>query len=293
MGEGATRDAYRRATLAAYRLLAERGGGSILEEGGLLLASGPHPQALIANAAFRVDRNVQPEDALNRARRHYAERGFDFAFNTSVELDADIDEAATAADWQLILNLPGMVIESRIADAQPADGVSLRRADRADGASFGESRAASPSEEEADGYRALFRVRICSTDRLLLPDGGRRGDARSAGSDRRRRRPGRWIGTLPERGGGPRRARHPRRHKRGIRPRARIVALQASPQGFPVYARLGYRTISRKGSGCRPTDGSTCVWVGSPAEPPTRAVRPWMRMRREPTRRDREPPAAS
>lgn len=231
--------------------MAERGGGDVVEDGGLLLAAGPHPHAMIANAAFRLDRTLNAEDALVRARRHYAERGFHFAFNTSVDHDADIDEAAAAAGWQQILVLPGMVVEAPIADAEPSEEVALRRADpRGDGGSFGEIAGAcfADSDEEADGYRALF----ASGDLLDGPafaawiaavDGGDaaigwvavEGDAGLVG----------WIGTLPgarRRGLGAlvTRAATNEAFAHG----ARIVALQASSQGFPVYARLGYRTIT-------------------------------------------------
>ena len=251
MTEGTIREAYRRVTHAAYRLMAERGGGSVVDDRGLLLASGPHPHAVIANAAFRMDRTVDADDALARARSHYAERGFHFAFNTSVDDDADIDEAAAAAGWQAILDLPGMVVEHRIADAEPAEGVTLRRADpRVDGASFGDIAGVcfADDDDEAAGYRALF----ASGDLLEGPacaawiaavDGRDAaigwvavdGDAGLVG----------WIGTLPEarrRGIGTvvTRAATNEAFDRG----ARIVALQASSQGFPVYERLGYRTVA-------------------------------------------------
>jgi GNAT superfamily N-acetyltransferase len=54
-----------------------------------------------------------------------------------------------------------------------------------------------------------------------------------------------WVGTLPDfrrRGLGSlvTRAVTNEAFRRG----ARIVALQASPQGLPVYERMGYRTIT-------------------------------------------------
>jgi ribosomal protein S18 acetylase RimI-like enzyme len=249
--EKAGRDAYARVTHAAYRLLADRGGGDVVEDGGLLLASGPHPHALIANAAFRLDRRVGADEALGRARRHYAEREFRFSFNTSAEDDADIDQAAAVAGWQRVLDLPGMIVEAPIPDPGPPEGATLRRADpRRDAGSFGDIAAVcfADSDDEAAGYRALFASGglldgpACAA--WIATAEGRDaaigwvavdGDGGLVG----------WIGTRPEarrRGLGAlvTRAATNEAFARG----ARIVALQASPQGFPVYERLGYRTIA-------------------------------------------------
>ena len=56
MDEGAIGEAYTRVTLAAYRKLAERGGGAVRDEAGLMLVSGPHPHALITSVMQRYRR---------------------------------------------------------------------------------------------------------------------------------------------------------------------------------------------------------------------------------------------
>ena len=244
------RASYTRMTLAAYRKLAERGGGAVVEEAGLMLLSGPHPHALITNAAFRIDPGADPSDSLKRAREHYAELGYGFAFNTSADRDADLEEAATAAGWVRILDLPAMIVEAPIATPATADGPNLRWADPTrDRRTFGEVAGATLADDEleAEGYRMLFAdgdllggtdiaAVIASVDGrdvavawVVLDD-----DAGLVG----------WVGTLPDyrrRGLGAlvTQAVTNEAFERG----ARIVVLQASPQGLPVYERLGYRTI--------------------------------------------------
>ena len=244
------RASYTRMTLAAYRKLAERGGGAVVEEAGLMLLSGPHPHALITNAAFRIDPGADPSDSLKRAREHYAELGYGFAFNTSADRDADLEEAATAAGWVRILDLPAMIVEAPIATPATADGPNLRWADPTrDRRTFGEVAGATLADDEleAEGYRMLFAdgdllggtdiaAVIASVDGrdvavawVVLDD-----DAGLVG----------WVGTLPDyrrRGLGAlvTQAVTNEAFERG----ARIVVLQASPQGLPVYERLGYRTV--------------------------------------------------
>lgn len=249
MDEGAIRERYTRVALAAYRKLAERGGGAVLDEAGLLLVSGPHPHALITNAAFRIDPDADASDSLERARDHYAKLGYRFAFNTSADRDADLEEAAAAAGWVRILDLPAMIIDAPIGTPVTTDG-SLRWADPTlDRRSFGDIAGAclADDEQEAEGYRMLFADGdlLGGTDMaaVIASVDGRDaavawvvldGDAGLVG----------WVGTLPEyrrRGLGAlvTQAVTNEAFDRG----AGIVVLQASPQGLPVYERLGYRKI--------------------------------------------------
>jgi ribosomal protein S18 acetylase RimI-like enzyme len=242
--------AYRRVTLAAYRKLAERGGGAVVEEAGLILVSGPHPHALITNTAFRIDPEADAAASLQLARDHYAKLGYGFAFNTSADRDADLEATAADAGWVRVLDLPAMIIDAPIASPASSDGSSLRRADPVlDRRSFGEVAGATlaDDEREAEGYRQLFANGdlLGGTDMagFIASVEGRDvavawltldGDAGLIG----------WVGTLPDyrrRGLGTlvTQAVTNEAFARG----ARIVVLQASPQGLPVYERLGYRTI--------------------------------------------------
>ena len=246
----AIRAAYRRVTLAAYRKLAERGGGAVVEDSGLMLVSGPDPHALITNAAFRIDPDADASTCLELARDHYARLGYGFAFNTSADRDADLEDTASAAGWVRILDLPGMIVDAPIATPATADGPSLRWADPTrDRRAFGEVAGATLADDEleAEGYRTLFADGdlLGGTDMaaVIASVDGRDvavawvvldGDAGLVG----------WVGTLPDyrrRGLGAlvTQAVTNEAFDRG----AGIVVLQASPQGLPVYERLGYRTI--------------------------------------------------
>jgi GNAT superfamily N-acetyltransferase len=247
--EGAIREAYTRVTLSAYRKLAERGGGAVRDLAGLMFVSGPHPHALITNVAFRIDPHAHPSASLQLARDHYAKLGYQFAFSTSADRDRDLEAAAAAAGWVPILDLPAMIIDAPIATPTTTDG-TLRWADPTlDRRSFGEVAGVclADDELEAEGYRILFADGdlLGGTDMaaVIASVDGRDvavawvaldGDAGLVG----------WVGTLPEyrrRGLGAlvTQAVTNEAFDRG----ARIVVLQASPQGLPVYERLGYRAI--------------------------------------------------
>jgi GNAT superfamily N-acetyltransferase len=247
--EGAMGEAYTRVTLAAYRKLAERGGGAVRDQAGLMLVSGPHPHALITNAAFRIDGDADASDSLHLARDHYAKLGYRFAFNTSADRDADLEKAAAETGWVRILDLPAMVVAAPIDRPITTSG-SLRWADPTlDRRSFGEIAGACLADDdlEAEGYRMLFADGdlLGGTDMaaVIASVDGRDaavawvvldGDAGLVG----------WVGTLLEyrrRGLGAlvTQAVTNEAFVRG----ARIVVLQASPEGLPVYERLGYRTI--------------------------------------------------
>jgi ribosomal protein S18 acetylase RimI-like enzyme len=242
--------AYSRVTLSAYRRLAQRSGGAALDRAGLLLVSGPHPDALITNVAFRIDADADASDSLKLARDHYAELGYRFAFSTSADRDADLEAAAAGEGWIRVLDLPAMIIDSPITALARPDGSNLRRADPAlDGRPFGEIAGAcfADDDREAESYRMLFAdgnllggtdmaAVIASVDSRDVAAAWMTvdGDAGLVGwvgtlADYRRRGLGAWVTQAVTN----------EAFARG----ARIVVLQASPQGLRVYERLGYRTI--------------------------------------------------
>ncbi len=241
---------YTRITVGTYALLARRSGGTVTESGGLVLASGPDPAATILNIAFRVDPGVPANDVLDRAQAHYEPGGFRFAIASSAHMDPDIDLAAAAGGWEKVILLPAMVCRARLADRPAPPGTALRQADPTrDHDTFGMIAAVCLSEDdqEAAAYRIVFR----SAD--LLRDGCAAFIASVDGEDvagawvsviGAAATVG-WVGTLPpfrRRGLGDlvTRAATNAAFEMG----ARLATLQASPSGEPVYARMGYETIS-------------------------------------------------
>jgi N-acetylglutamate synthase len=246
-------EAYDRVTHAAYRILAEQSGGSVVDVDGMMLAVGPHPHASMVNAAFRVEPVLFGSAVLARARAHYDGLGFRFALNATAHADADIAAAASTAGWERVITLPAMVVRRPIDQPVAPSGAVLRRADPdrdRDRGSFGTIAAIcfAENDNEAAAYRLVFErpamlggsgisAFVASFDGRdvaaawsVVADG-----AATVG----------WVGTLPEfrrRGLGDlvTRAATNAAFELG----ARLVTLQASPSGEPVYAAMGYETIS-------------------------------------------------
>jgi GNAT superfamily N-acetyltransferase len=243
--------AYDRVTHAAYRILAERSGGSVSEADGLMLAAGPHAKAYIVNGAFRVEPRLSGTDVLDRARAHYDAMGFGYTVNATAHADADVAIAAADAGWRRILTLPAMVVREPIAERALPAGAALRAADPdRDRHSFGVIAATcfADDEEEAAAYRLVFdrpamlggqgiSSFIASIDDKdaaiawsVVVDG-----SATVG----------WVGTLPafrRRGLGDLATRAATNAAFSLG--AGLVTLQASRSGEPVYAAMGYETIS-------------------------------------------------
>jgi GNAT superfamily N-acetyltransferase len=243
--------AYDRVTHAAYRVLAERSGGSVSEADGLLLAAGPHPKAYIVNSAFRVEPRLSGPEVLDRARAHYDAMGFGFTVIATGHADVDVATAAADAGWHRILTLPAMVVREPVAERALPVGAALRPVDPdRDRHSFGAIAATcfADDEEEAAAYRLVFdrptmlggqglSSFIASIDDQdaaiawsVVVDG-----AATVG----------WVGTLPayrRRGLGDLVTRAATNAAFGLG--ASLVTLQASPSGEPVYAAMGFDTIS-------------------------------------------------
>ena len=244
-------DAYDRVTHAAYGILAALSGGQVAETDGLLLASGPHPKAYIVNEAFRIEPRLAPGDALDLVRAHYHALGFEFVLSATDHADGDLTAAATEGGWRKILTLPAMVVRGPLDQRPMPREAILRHADpERDRESFGGVVAAcfADDDEEGEAYRLVFAhpavlggpgisAFIASIDGRdaavawsVVVDG-----AATVG----------WVATLPEfrrRGLGDlvTRAATNAAFAKG----AGLVTLQASRSGEPVYAAMGYETIS-------------------------------------------------
>ena len=236
--------------VAAYPTLGQLTGGSVADRDGILMVAGPHRRALVANTAIRTDPNLPPAEVFRRTLAHYGALGFEFDLVTFAFRDRDLDDAAPAAGWEVGIRLPYMVIREPPPDVRPPADPEIRWADpELDHAVVGRIVAIAFGEEddEREGIRAIF-----GRPEVIGPDGWPTVVASVDGTDAAvaswavRRRAGivGFVSTLPE------------YRRRGLGALvtqlvteaafdagAELVGLQASPEGLPVYRRLGYETV--------------------------------------------------
>jgi GNAT superfamily N-acetyltransferase len=238
------------ALVAAYPTLGELTGGSVVDRDGLLMVAGPHRRALVANTAIRTDPAIPPAEVFRRTLAHYGPGDLAFDLCTFRPRDGDIDDAAAGAGWEIGVELPCMVIRDRPPAARRPIDTEIRWADpvrdhdvvgRIVAIAFGEA------DDERDGLRAIFGRPaiigpagwpsvIASVDGVdvAVASWAVRGGVGIVG----------FVSTLPD------------YRRRGLGALvtqlvtdaafdagASIVGLQASPEGLPVYERLGYETI--------------------------------------------------
>ncbi len=251
--------ADRAAILAAYDALnpiafgelATRAGGTVVEREGVLLARGPEPAGIIVNGAFRRDRRTPAQRVLELAQRHFDD-GYGFTLWAPAHRDSDVDSAAVAAGWRMVVELPIMTISGRIAETPIDPGVTVRDVqprDAPDTASFAHIAGTTlgDDEDERDAYRRTLR------SAALYRDGCRAVIASVDGDDAAvawtlvvgpTAIVG-WVGTLEpfrRRGLGELVTRVVTNWAFGEG--ATLVTLQASPMGRPIYERMGYETVS-------------------------------------------------
>ncbi len=242
---------YDRVTHAAYRILAEWSGGAAEVRDGVMLTSGPAPEATIANAAFRLDPSMDGDAVLRLARAHYERNGYRFTVNATTHLDADLSAFAAASGWQRVLDLPAMVVRAPVAAPRTPGVAVLRRADPdVDGEPFGRIAAIcfAGDDSEARAYQQMFAQReilggpgISAV--VASVDGEDAAIAWSVVVDQAATVG--WVGTLPQfrrRGLGELVTRAATNAAFDLG--ARLVTLQASPSGEPVYRAMGYEAIS-------------------------------------------------
>jgi hypothetical protein len=225
----------------------------LIEQDGLLLFAGRtgYPGAY-RNAAARADRGLSAEHVLTRARAFFAERERGFTLWALGERDQDLDALAMKSGMQRTADSPCMLIEAPVPVPEPAPEIRVERFSSADhvrdaimvnaqaypllGLSADETRAGFPEPERLlsksiAGFVAYDAVGPVATALTVL-------SGESAGVY--------WVGTVP------------RAHRTGLgglctrlatnagfEHGARVVMLQASPLGAPLYARLGYRTYAQ------------------------------------------------
>ncbi len=236
----------------SYRELARRGGGTVLDEDGLLLFAGAHPLPFLVNGVMRTGAGPPADEVLARASSFFGARARGFTVNVRAHADADLEAAATAAGYTRLGEPPAMVLERRLPDRDPPPGVTVRQvATPEDAAAF-----ALVNGEAYATYgmpRDVTPVLFERLDVLRAPHiasfVARVGDAPAAAAMvivTHAVAGIYWVGTRPEmRGRGLAELVTRTATNAGFDRGSRIASLQASVMGEPVYRRMGYVEVTR------------------------------------------------
>lgn len=225
-------------------------GAAIEAEPGWLFGAGSATHPVISNAAFRRDDRVEGEDFIARALEFFAARNRRFSIWLRAEQDADRDlaAAAEASGFEAVFEMPEMLLGDGLeAEPLPA-GTELRRlsnlrevpdfwqvakaAYQTNGfppeVFAGYTRHEGLLAENVAAFVAYVDGRPASIAMTIVTNG-------VAGVY--------WVGSLERaRGKGLGRAVTVAATNAGFELGGEIAALQASPLGRPIYAKLGYET---------------------------------------------------
>jgi len=234
----------------ALREQARATGGAIDERDGMLLIAGQgaHP---IHNYAVRTDPAVDASAAFDRARRTFDGRGYGFTVVTmNAHDDSSMGAAAAAGGLRALVSPPAMFCTRRLEDCAAPRNVRLERVQDAAGLdAFREVSKSAwttygiPEDVTAAIFARLSMVAAEHIAAVVAYDGARPLSCALvvlshgiAGVY--------WVGTTPEgRGRGLAETCTRAVTNIGFDAGARMVTLQASPMGDPIYRRMGYRQI--------------------------------------------------
>ncbi len=219
------------------------------EEGGVLLMAGANAFAgAFRNCVLRVDPRVPAHEVLERAHAFFRSHGRGYTLLARASRDADLIEVLQAVGLTPLADSPCMLIEAPVAPHPVPDGIRIERmtelshvldAVQINAAAYEALRLPAaetrlffgrPQEVLSSpvvGFVAYRAAEPVSTALTILSGEGAGvywvGTAESAR--------GRGLGELCTR-----LATHA-----GFEHGARVVTLQASPFGEPIYLRIGYR----------------------------------------------------
>ena len=234
----------------ACRVISRNAGGRVFEVDGLLLWAGALPSPAIVNGVIRTGASGRAaDDALNLASEWFGELGHGFALHVRVGRDDDLERRALDRNFRVLLDLPVMVYEGEPPAVRLPEGHTLERVEDEQGIRDLVRAVAEPFELPGEVSSVFARpesVLSPFTGAVVVRDG--RGTAVA----------GAWtcvshliacigfVGTAEaSRGQGIGTAATAGAMRLGYAMGARAAALQASPMGLPVYARMGFREVGK------------------------------------------------
>lgn len=232
----------------ACRVISRNAGGRVFEVDGLLLWAGAHPSPAIINGVIRTRESEPPAGhVLDIASGWFGELGHGFTLHVRVGRDDDLERTAMDRGFRVLLDLPVMVYDGEAPDVRVPEGHTLERVEDERGIRDLVQAVAEPFElpdEIASVFARPESVLSPFTAAVVVRDAGGTpvagawtsvsylvagiGFVGTAEASR-----GRGIGTAATAGA----------MRLGYAMGARAAALQASPLGRPVYARMGFREV--------------------------------------------------
>ena len=232
--------------------LADRCSGEARHENGLLLVAGSHPCPLIVNSALRTG-SLAADSVIQRASAFFADRKRHYELWTRDDVDADLQAAAQGCGMRLAVELRGMILDSTPALPPCGAGAELREVHDASGVRAFATVVAEGFRDEAPDAESLVHSVFAESRSLIAPDtrafvAWLSGEPAAAAFTMVRAGVAwvGWVATRPNfRGRGLGSLVAAAATRAGLALGADLASLEATPLGTPVYARLGFREISR------------------------------------------------
>ncbi len=244
-----------RALAEVLRVAARHAPGAAIEEGGglLLVSTSPTWPGPYHNGALRIDPSLPAAEVLRRARAFFAPRCAGYCVWVPDRADEDLCAAAVAAGLVLIstTGTPRMAIRASVATPRLPDDVRLAEVVDGDGrrdyiavtvAAYAEERL---PHDAVEAQCSCVAASGATTRAVLATENGAAvaaamvviaGDAASI----------ELVGTLPgARGRGLGEACTAWATNTAFSAGARVVVLEASTAGEPLYRRMGFEEVGR------------------------------------------------
>jgi GNAT superfamily N-acetyltransferase len=242
-----------RTALAAVLMeTAERCGGVVRAEEGLLLVAANHPCPVLVNSALRTG-SMDGKEVLNRAQAFFGKLGHGWETWIREDADADLRQAAETSGLCAAPQLIGMVLDSSPDLRDVPRDVEFVWVGDAHGVRDFANVAADGFHEEAPGLSDLIRTIFSERRSLIAPDTAafvvRYKGEPAATALAMVKEDVAWIGWVATRrqfrGLGLGRLATAAATRAGFMLGAKFASLEATTMGVPVYQRLGFREIVR------------------------------------------------